>query len=88
MSFWREDLIKVNGFNEAFVGWGREDSELVLRLFNNGIYRIDLDFSAIAYHLYHPENSRNKLEANDKELDLAKKEKRIYCEKGLSQYVT
>ena len=29
LGLWREDLVRVNGYNEAFVGWGREDSELV-----------------------------------------------------------
>lgn len=86
MSFWKEDLVKVNGFNEAFVGWGREDSELVLRLFHSGVDRVDLYFSAIAYHLYHPENSKNNLKINDLELELALKEKRTYCEKGLNQH--
>ncbi len=88
MSFWKEDLKKVNAFNEAFVGWGREDSELVLRLFNNNIERADLYFSAIAYHLYHPENSKNNLGANDLELERTLKEKRFFCEKGLNQYDT
>ena len=36
MSFWKDDLYGVNGFNEDFIGWGREDSELALRLFNKG----------------------------------------------------
>lgn len=88
MSFWKEDLKKVNAFNEAFVGWGREDSELVLRLFNSNIERVDLYFSAIAYHLHHPENSKNNLSANDLELERTLKEKRVFCEKGLNQYDT
>jgi GT2 family glycosyltransferase len=88
MSFWKNDLRLVNGFNEAFVGWGREDSELVLRLFHSGIKRVDLRFSAIAYHLYHPENSRSDLSKNDEELERAKNEKRKFCEKGLNQYET
>src|SRR5262249_43026288 len=28
LAIWRKDLLRVNGYNEAFVGWGREDSEL------------------------------------------------------------
>lgn len=88
MSFWKKDLLATNGFNEAFVGWGREDSELVLRLFHTGVKRADLYFSAIAYHLYHPENSRDQLSQNDIELERTLSEKRKYCEKGISQYVT
>ena len=26
MAFWRDDIIRVNGYNEAIEGWGREDS--------------------------------------------------------------
>ncbi|MEZ4814576.1 MAG: glycosyltransferase family 2 protein [Bdellovibrionota bacterium] len=86
MSFWKEDLRKVNGFNEAFVGWGREDSELVIRLYNSGILRSDLYFSAIVYHLFHIENSKKNLLSNDKELEQALLEKRTYCKEGLDQY--
>ena len=37
MSFWKEDFIKVNGFNEGLVGWGVDDSELIQRMHNLGI---------------------------------------------------
>jgi hypothetical protein len=30
-ALFKKDLVAVNGFNEDFVGWGREDSELVVR---------------------------------------------------------
>ena len=38
-AFWREHAEKVNGFNEDFVGWGREDSEFTARLLHSGIKR-------------------------------------------------
>eukprot|EP01034_Spumella_vulgaris_P002141 gene2141-2791_t len=28
MAFWKEDLVRVNGYNECFTGWGREDNEI------------------------------------------------------------
>jgi predicted glycosyltransferase involved in capsule biosynthesis len=37
MAFWRDDLVKVNGYNEAFIGWGREDNEIGLRLIHSGL---------------------------------------------------
>lgn len=64
MSFWREDLLAVNGYDEDFVGWGREDSELVLRLLKKGCYLKRVKMAAIQYHLYHKENSRSQLSAN------------------------
>ena len=51
MAFFKEDCINVNGFNNDFNGWGREDSEFIVRLFNNGIRRKSLHFNAIQYHL-------------------------------------
>jgi glycosyltransferase involved in cell wall biosynthesis len=86
MSFWRTDLLKVNGFNEDFSNLQRQDSELALRLFNSGVKRIDLCFSAIAYHLFHLENPQANSNNSDEELDRAEKEKRQHCKKGLDQY--
>lgn len=82
-SLYKEDFIKVNGFNEAFVGWGREDSELAVRLFNNGIARKNIKFAAIQYHLYHKERERTQLSKNDSLLEMAIQQKITYCKKGL-----
>lgn len=83
MGFFKSDCVAINGFNEDFVGWGREDSEFVARfLFNGGELR-PLKFSAIAYHLYHVENTREMLESNHNiYLDtIANKHK--FCKNGL-----
>lgn len=37
MALWREDAIRVNGYDESFEGWGYEDTELGLRLDNSGV---------------------------------------------------
>ncbi|MGH2622172.1 MAG: glycosyltransferase family 2 protein, partial [Sphingobacterium sp.] len=37
MSFWKEDLLAVNGYDESIKGWGSEDAELAIRLINHGI---------------------------------------------------
>ncbi|VEJ07523.1 two-domain glycosyltransferase [Campylobacter lari] len=64
MSFYKSDFEAIEGFNEKFIGWGREDSEFVARfLFNDGVFK-RLKFSALAYHIYHEENSKNMLEIN------------------------
>ncbi|MGI0407324.1 glycosyltransferase family 2 protein [Helicobacter himalayensis] len=83
MGFFKSDCVAINGFNEDFVGWGREDSEFVARfLFNGGELR-QLKFSAIAYHLYHKENTREMLEANHNiYLDTITKARR-FCKNGL-----
>ncbi|ECO1973262.1 glycosyltransferase [Campylobacter jejuni] len=64
MSFYKSDFKAIEGFNEKFIGWGREDSEFVARfLFNDGVFK-RLKFNALAYHIYHEENSKNMLEIN------------------------
>ena len=83
MGFWKKDLYSVNGFNEKFVGWGREDSEIVVRLFNKGIMRKNIKFSAIAYHLYHKEKSILSVSINDKYLFQTVSSKTSWCNKGL-----
>lgn len=65
MGFWRNDAVRINGFDERFVGWGREDSEFVTRLVGAGIRRRKLKFGGIVYHLWHPEQPRDALNAND-----------------------
>ena len=83
MSFWKEDLYAVNGFNEKFVGWGREDTELVARLFNKGVLRKNVKFSALAYHLYHEEKSSSNISINDNHLLQTINSKKSWCDNGL-----
>lgn len=53
-SFWRDDLVEVNGFDERFNGQGGEDVDLCARLASVGVVQQRLRFVALAYHLYHP----------------------------------
>lgn len=86
-SLWREDAISVNGFNEDFIGWGREDSEMVIRLLNSGLDRIYLKFKAVGYHIYHKENSRGMLEKNDLIYKDAIEKRSQRCVNGLDKYL-
>jgi glycosyltransferase involved in cell wall biosynthesis len=86
-AFWKQDALGVNGFNEDFVGWGREDSEFAARLMNSGIKRRNLKFHGQGYHLYHPQNARNRLAANDALLQKTIEEQLVWCEKGLNQHL-
>lgn len=65
MSFWKKDLTNINGYNESIQGWGSEDAELAIRLINNGIKKRFLKFGAIAYHIFHNENSKSNLPENE-----------------------
>ncbi|MGQ3685123.1 MAG: glycosyltransferase family 2 protein [Candidatus Loosdrechtia sp.] len=83
MGFWKYDLIAVNGFNEDFVGWGREDSELAVRLFKYGLKKKVHPFMAICFHLWHPAHPRHTLQINDTILEKTIKDKDYFCPNGI-----
>ena len=87
MAFFKQDCINVNGFNNEFEGWGREDSEFVVRLFNNGINRKNVRFNAIQYHLWHKEIDRASLIYNNQLLQNSIKQKLKVCKKGINKYI-
>lgn len=86
-ALFREDFFRVNGFDNRFIGWGREDSEFAARLLNSGIKRKNLKFLAIAYHLWHQENSRDSLPQNDERLNKTIKNKLTWIEDGVDRFL-
>ena len=84
-SIFKDDIIKVNGFDEEITFWGREDSEFVQRLFNIGINKQQLKFSGIQYHLHHKERT-HKLE-NDAILSNTIKNNILRCNIGIDRYL-
>lgn len=87
MACWKADIVAVNGFNEDFEGWGREDSEFAVRLLNYGIRRKDLRLGGVAYHLYHHEAPKTMLEKNDMSLHNTITQKLKRCSLGIDQYL-
>jgi glycosyltransferase involved in cell wall biosynthesis len=87
MGFWREDFIAVNGYDEAFVGWGREDTDLVLRLHRRGLRRRWFKLRGVAFHLHHREASRDALGRNDEILKEALASGRDRCDVGVDQWL-
>ncbi len=84
-SLFKEDVIKVNGFNEEITTWGREDSEFVQRLFNSGVRKQHLKFSGIQYHLYHKERIHNN--TNNNILQTTIKNNATWCSLGIDGYL-
>ncbi|WP_079641034.1 glycosyltransferase family 2 protein [Sphingobacterium nematocida] len=88
MSFWKKDLLAVNGYDEMFEGWGHEDSDLTLRLMNNGIKKSVIKFAAIAYHIYHPERKSLEIESKNKLiLEQTLLSKTTWTKVGLDQHL-
>ena len=81
MAFWKEDLLKVNGYNEAITGWGSEDHELVCRLINNGVRKRTIKFAGIVFHLHHELHGTDNLSNNRSILNETKVRKLTWCDK-------
>jgi len=87
-SFFKKDFIAVNGYNEEFKGWGREDSELALRFHNLGLFSKRLRYNGIVYHIWHKELSKDNLKVNDSiEVDTIKNN-RNWTVNGVGKYLT
>lgn len=69
LGMWKQDFIRVNGFDESFEGWGFEDSDCVIRLQRSGIYRKTGKFFVSVFHLWHPNASRAHADENAKRLE-------------------
>jgi glycosyltransferase involved in cell wall biosynthesis len=80
----RADLERIDGFDAAFTGWGREDSDLFVRLIRSGVRRKDGRFATGVLHLWHPESERAKLSDNQAKLDCILQSDRLRAERGLS----
>jgi len=81
---WRSDLVAIDGFDADFTGWGREDSDLFVRLIRSGVRRKDGRWATGVLHLWHREADRERLSENDRRLDEIVAGDRIRATKGLS----
>jgi len=86
MAFWRDDLIAVNGFDEEYIGWGGEDSDIGTRLYHLGRPRKFVYGRAITFHLDHPRLPRDSYPAALVRLAETIKLKKVRCKRGLNQY--
>ena len=87
MAFFKKDLITVNGYNEAFKGWGREDREIAIRLNNAGIKKQSIKMGAVCYHLYHKLTSKHNALENEALRDEAITKKLVSAQEGLNKYL-
>jgi glycosyltransferase involved in cell wall biosynthesis len=86
-AYWRDDLLRVNGFDERMVGWGREDNEIAARCYNIGVRRRNLKFAALAIHLYHEIRHPVGINPNDVILQATIRQHRTRCELGIDQHL-
>ncbi len=88
LGVWKADFLQVNGFDEQFEGWGYEDSDLVIRLIHQGVYRKEGRFALPVLHLWHPAHDKTHQQRNYQRLMQRLKQTRLTrAEKGVSQYL-
>lgn len=89
MSFWKSDIIAINGFEEEIEGWGGEDTELTVRFTNNGIRRLNITGMAPCVHLYHPGDANSSVtrKINGAIEDEAIRTNKKRANKGIDQYL-
>ena len=68
LAIWRRDLDVVDGFDADYAGWGKEDSDLIVRLLHAGVVRKDGNFATGVIHLWHKEADRSALGENERKL--------------------
>jgi glycosyltransferase involved in cell wall biosynthesis len=88
LGIWRSDLVAVDGFDGDFNSWGREDSDLLVRLMRAGVRRKDGRMATGVLHLWHPEADRSRLPENERRLDSVLTGDRIRATRGLSLFAT
>lgn len=64
----KESVIKINGFDEDYEGYAREDTDLEMRLIKLGLKIKSVKGAALQYHVWHPrlpESESNKIKLRD-----------------------
>jgi glycosyltransferase involved in cell wall biosynthesis len=84
LAVWRSDLDRVDGFDAGFSGWGREDSDLLVRLLKSGVRRKDGILATGVFHLWHRDADRSRLPENDRRLAGVVEGDRVRAERGIS----
>jgi glycosyltransferase involved in cell wall biosynthesis len=87
MAFWKKDILMVNGYDESFKGWGKEDNELTVRLQNAGIKLRFIKFGAVAYHLYHKVADLSFSAKNEEKLNETIQKGVTFAPSGIRNYL-
>ena len=61
----KKDVLAVCGFDEAYTGWGKEDSDLAVRMKNFGFKIVSGRFGVCVSHLFHKQQPRDALQTNE-----------------------
>jgi glycosyltransferase involved in cell wall biosynthesis len=84
LAVWRADLDRVDGFDAAYAGWGKEDSDIIVRLLHAEVRRKDGVFATGVIHLWHAEADRSQLNDNERKLAGILAGESVRAQRGLS----
>jgi glycosyltransferase involved in cell wall biosynthesis len=84
LAIWRSDLDRVDGFDADYSGWGKEDSDIIVRLLHAGVRRKDGNFATGVIHLWHADFDRTQLAENERKLDGILASERVRAQRGLT----
>ncbi|WP_163468950.1 glycosyltransferase [Fusobacterium sp. IOR10] len=88
---YKEDYIKVNGYDEQYQGWGYEDDDFGNRLTMVNVIGREFKTKLIQLHLYHNMDSTKKKSLNEEYYYKRKKEifkyKDFYCKYGYTNSI-
>jgi glycosyltransferase involved in cell wall biosynthesis len=84
LAIWRTDLDYIDGFDSDYRGWGKEDSDIIIRLLHAGVRRKDGTFATGVLHLWHRDADRSQLAENERKLAGVAAGDRIRARRGLS----
>lgn len=89
LSIYREDVMKVNGYDESFVGWGGEDNDFGQRLVQSGLYCIPANTRARILHMWHPKEIGGKKWQDGVNAHRFTNRKKIkaFCENGIKEFI-
>ncbi len=89
LGVWKDDFVRVNGFDESYHGWGHEDADLAIRLNRAGVKRRDGRYAVPVLHLWHREHDRGREAENRGRLEqrIRSANRSFRAEKGLDQYL-
>lgn len=83
-SLYRADMVRVNGFDERYEGWGLEDDDLGRRLYQAGLTVRPVFRQARAVHLWHQTHKPAAVQWASPNRDYFHRQHvATFCEKGL-----
>ncbi|HET6279089.1 MAG TPA: glycosyltransferase family 2 protein [Candidatus Polarisedimenticolia bacterium] len=85
LSMFRDDLIAVNGWNQDYERAGREDDDLVIRLYRYGLRGKSVRFAAVVFHLYHTPHTAEGFATNDAILQEVVRSGAVACRNGIRE---